>query len=149
CRRRRWRCTGNAHVVNTPPLRLCAVVVTAHSPPQDDVVPSHSRRQFYGRRNKAPRIPGPCLSGKKRVSVAGYKVGVTAGLKDAAGVLNVLKAISAVSAELQHATVVAGFEIKIIVEDQRGGEPRDVEGWRVQPLVALKKGTINPRGVGA
>ncbi len=123
----------------------------ARSPSEHDRL-SAERRQDHDRFRKhvcrAVRPPGPSLPALERISRADDRAVVVGR---AAGILNVLKRTS-VNGDLEHASVIEGglvadAEFGHLLKVQLRFVRVDVDGWRIQPLVADDVGIVDVRRV--
>ena len=146
---------GLIDIVNAPTL-IGARGIASHPPPQ----PTERLNRWYvhHRRDKTFRVAAPSSTTCNRTTTISADGAVIAAYEKAsAGGKNVLKRISTVSAELQHATVEAResgfcigcFKIEVVPESQTCGTALEkTELWRVEPLVAYYSGIIDEGSIG-
>lgn len=131
---------GDIDRVNAPTL-IRATNIASYSPAQPTVC--NKRGQVHHACDEALRVATPRLKPRNGATSIGADGAIIATQKEGAG-RNVLKRISTVTADLQHAAVethigirVGRFKIEVVPECQARVEHlKKTEVWRVQPFVA-------------
>src|SRR5205823_5146800 len=143
---RRCRTFSNLDCVEAPAC-VRDTIVTAHTPPEHDVLTSCIRRKVHCSSDEASGIitPGAATS-DRALEEAADSVCVTIKHEAASRIKDVLEC-SAADADLQHATIKTTFEVQVVAEAQLSGVAMDGNAWRIEPLVADAIRIINERGI--
>jgi hypothetical protein len=145
---------GLIDIVNAPTL-IGARGIASHPPAQ----PTERLNRWYvhHRRDKTFGVAAPSSTTRDRTTtISADGAVITTHEKASAGGKNILKGSSAISAELQHATVktdirirIRGFEVEIVSETQTCGTAlEETKLRRIEPLVAYYSGIIDEGCIG-
>ncbi|MGC1093918.1 MAG: hypothetical protein WA905_14390 [Pseudolabrys sp.] len=141
-------------IVNAPTL-IGARVIASHPPPQS--TERLNRWYVHHRRDKTFGVATPSSTTCDRTTTISADGAVIAPYeKTSASDKNVLKRISTISAELQHAAVepesrirIGCFKIEVVPESQTCGTAlEETKLWRIEPLVAYFAGIIDGDCIG-
>ena len=144
---------SNVDCVNTPTF-IGAAGIGSHPPAQPTSRALNWWQAHYSG-NETLRIAAPCLKPRNRAASIGCDRPIVSAHEEGAR-RNVLKRVSIVSAELQHAAIeaevwvgVGGFKIEVLPKGQTWGAPLEkIEFERVEPLVAYNGRIINGCSIG-
>lgn len=146
----------DTHCINTPTFARSAVIA-GHPPPEFSARNYLKRRYVHDSRHETPRVSAPCLTTRNGTAAIGGDRAVVAACEErAADRKNILKRVSTIGADFQHAPIEAdiwinirGFKIEVVPEFQLNGgtfKKRDRQG--IQSFVAYFRWIIDEPGIG-
>jgi hypothetical protein len=145
---------GKIDRINAPTL-IGAACIAGHSPAKPTVW--KEKRQTHHACDEPLRVAAPGLTTSNRTAaISADRTVIAAHEKAPADGKNVLKSISAVGAEFQHATVetevwirIRCFKVEVVPECQsRGKNLEKNQTQSVKPFIADYSGIINESGIG-